>query len=131
MRSSRTSPRSYAGRRALVTGGCSGLGLELVKLLAADGARVLVGDVHEQAPVGTLPPGVEYRRLDIRSDEQWDEARVWVESHWQGLDLLVNNAGVAAGGRIDMTSMDDWKWIIDINLLGVVRGCRTFTPMLN
>ncbi|UIJ35753.1 SDR family NAD(P)-dependent oxidoreductase [Allobranchiibius sp. GilTou73] len=130
MRNSRTNLRSYADARALVTGGCSGLGLELVKLLVAEGARVLVGDVHEEAPAGTLPPGVQYRQLDVRSDEQWDEARVWVETHWQGLDLLVNNAGVAAGGRIDVTSMDDWKWIVDINLLGVVRGCRTFTPML-
>ncbi len=112
-----------------MTGGVSGLGLELVRLLAADGAQVLVGDVHEHPPAGVLPDGVQYRQLDIRSDEQWDEARVWVETTWGGLDLLVNNAGVAAGGRIDVTSMDDWKWIVDINLLGVVRGCRTFTPM--
>lgn len=123
-------PKSYAGNRALVTGGVSGLGLELVKLLAADGAKVLVADQHEQAPAGVLPDGVDYRMLDVRSDEDWDAARNWVESSWGGLDLLVNNAGVAAGGRIDVSSMDDWKWIVDINLLGVVRGCRTFTPMM-
>ncbi len=127
MKSPRSHPRSYAGKCALVTGGCSGFGLELVKLLAAEAAQVLVVDVHEQAPDGV---GVAYRQLDVRSDEQWDEARLWVEANWHGLDLLINNAGVAAGGRIDKTSMDDWKWIVDINLLGVVRGCRTFTPMM-
>lgn len=130
MKSPLSHSRSYAGKRAVVTGGCSGFGLELVKLLAAEAAQVLVVDVHEQAPEGVLPAGVRYRQLDVRSDEQWDEARLWVESNWHGLDLLINNAGVAAGGRIDVTSMDDWKWIVDINLLGVVRGCRTFTPMM-
>ena len=53
----------------------------------------------------------------------------WVEEHWGGLDVLVNNAGVAGGGRIDVAGIDEWQWIIEINLLGVVRGCRTFTPM--
>ena len=122
--------RSYAGKHALVTGGCSGFGLKLVQLLAADGAQVLVADVHEKAPGGVLPENVHYRQLDVRSDEQWEETRLWVESNWGGLELLINNAGVAAGGRIDRTSMDDWKWIVDINLLGVVRGCRIFTPMM-
>lgn len=123
-------PISYAGQRVLVTGGCSGFDLEMVKLLAADGARVLVTDQHETAPAGVLPAGVDYRRLDVRVDEQWDEARNWVEAHWGGLDLLMNNAGVAAGGRIDVSSMEEWQWILDINLLGVVRGCRTFAPMM-
>lgn len=122
--------RSYAGARVLLTGGCSGLGLELTKLFAADGARVLVGDVHEQAPEGVLPAGVEYRTLDIRSDEQWEEARNWMEANWGGIDVLVNNAGIAAGGRLDVEGMDNWKRIVDINLLGAVRGIRTFVPLM-
>lgn len=126
----RPEPLSYDDKRVLVTGGVSGLGLELVKLLAADGARVVATDQHEMAPAGVLPNGVEYQRLDVRSDEEWDAARNWVESTWGGLDLLINNAGVAAGGRIDVSSMEDWKWIVDINLLGPVRGCRTFAPMM-
>ena len=46
-----------------------------------------------------------------------------------GLDLLVNNVGVATGGRIDVESMSDWERVVDINLLGVARGCHTVTPM--
>ena len=126
----RRDPESFTGKRALVTGGASGLGLAMVKELVADGAKVLVVDVHEIAPEGVLPAGVEYRQLDVRSDEAWEETRNWVEATWGGLDLLFNNAGVAAGGRIDVESMDNWHWIIDINLLGVVRGCRTFVPMM-
>ena len=49
--------------------------------------------------------------------------------HWGGLDVLVNNAGVAGGGRIDVAGMDEWQWITEINLFGVVRGTRTFVPM--
>ena len=126
----RREPQSFAGKRALVTGGASGLGLAMTKILAAEGAKVLVVDVHGLAPEGVLPAGVEYRQLDVRSDEGWDETRNWVEATWGGLDLLFNNAGVAAGGRIDVESIENWQWIIDINLLGVVRGCRTFVPMM-
>ncbi|WP_446665893.1 SDR family NAD(P)-dependent oxidoreductase [Flexivirga sp. B27] len=122
--------RSYSAARVLVTGGCSGLGQALVKLLVADGARVLVGDVHETAPEGSLPPGVDYVKLDVARDEDWDNARNWVEGSYGGLDLLVNNAGIAAGGRIDVSDMDEWRRITDINLLGVARGCHTFVPMM-
>ncbi|BDZ59724.1 hypothetical protein GCM10025872_33810 [Barrientosiimonas endolithica] len=90
-------PRSYAGQYAIVTGGASGLGLELVRLLAADGATVLAVDLHEQAPEGALPEGVLYRRLDVRDEEGWDELRNWVEATWGRLDLLVSNAGIAVG----------------------------------
>ncbi|MBR8740262.1 SDR family NAD(P)-dependent oxidoreductase [Nocardiopsis sp. MG754419] len=116
------------GRRVLVTGAASGLGAALVAALAARGDRVLAGDLAETAPEG-LPAGVAYLRLDVTSDEDWEGALTHVEHTWGGLDLLVNNAGVAAGGRIDMLTMDDWRWITEINLFGVVRGCRTFTPM--
>lgn len=125
-----SSERSYAGARVLLTGGCSGLGLELARLFAADGAKVVVGDVHEQAPLGVLPEGVVYRQLDIRSDEQWEETRNWMESNWGGIDVLVNNAGIAAGGRLDVEGMDNWQRIVDINLLGAVRGLRTFVPLM-
>ncbi len=48
---------------------------------------------------------------------------------WGGVDIVVNNAGVAQAGSIDEVSIDDWRWILDINLLGVVRGCKVFTPL--
>ncbi|MGH3333349.1 MAG: SDR family NAD(P)-dependent oxidoreductase [Nocardioidaceae bacterium] len=118
-------------RRVLVTGAASGLGLALVRRFAAAGDRVLATDLAgsvQQLPGGRdlFPEGVRYLRLDVRDNQQWLAARDWVEAEWGGLDLLVNNAGVAGGGRIDRTTLDEWEWITDINLLGVVRGCHTF-----
>ena len=52
-----------------------------------------------------------------------------MEERWGGLDVLVNNAGVAGGGRIDLCTLDEWRWITEINLFGVVRGTRAFTPV--
>jgi len=116
-------------RRVLVTGGASGLGLALVRALVARGDHVLATDVQTDRP-DALPEAAAYLPLDVRSDEAWAAALAHVRETWGGLDLLVNNAGVAAGGRIDVATMDEWRWIVDINLLGVVRGCRTFTPLL-
>lgn len=115
--------------RVLVTGGASGLGLELTRQYLAMGAAVLVGDLAPGRP-DDLPEGAAYVRLDVRSDTDWATARAWVEREWGGLDVLVNNAGIATGGRIDVETMTDWERVVDVNLLGVARGCRTFVPLL-
>ena len=108
-----------ASRRVLVTGGAGGLGGALTAAFRARGDEVLVADIVDGADIS----------LDVRSDDDWAAARDWVEGHWGGLDVLVNNAGVAGGGRIDVAGMDEWQWITEINLFGVVRGTRTFVPM--
>ena len=108
-------------RRVLVTGGASGLGAALVSAFRAAGDEVLVTDVDDAAGVDLV--------LDITSDDDWAAALAHVEQAWGGLDILVNNAGIAGGGRIELSTIEEWRRIIDINLLGVVRGTRTFTPM--
>lgn len=122
-------------QRVLITGAASGFGQALAASYAGRGARVLVTDVAEAVPAETLPRAcgegsVVYRRLDVRSDPDWEATVGWVREHWGGLDLLVNNAGVGAGGRIDVVPLDDWEFVVSVNLLGVARGCHWFTPML-
>lgn len=105
------------GQRVLITGAASGLGAALATAFEARGDEVLRTDISG----GDLT-------LDITSDDDWAAALAHVESTWGGLDVLVNNAGVAGGGRLDVATMDEWEWITDINLFGVVRGTRTFVP---
>lgn len=126
-----SAPVRATNRRVLVTGGASGLGLALATAFLERGDRVIVADL---APISARPASVpedaHYLRLDVRSEDDWAAARAEVEQIWGGVDVLVSNAGIAQGGRIEFLTEEDWKLILDINLLGVVRGCRTFVPML-
>ncbi len=108
--------------RVLVTGAASGLGEALVARFRDRGDDVLATDRVDADGIDLV--------LDITSDTDWAAAVAAVEERWGGLDVLVNNAGVAGGGRIDRCSIEEWQWITDINLFGVVRGTRAFVPML-
>jgi NAD(P)-dependent dehydrogenase (short-subunit alcohol dehydrogenase family) len=114
-------------RRVLVTGGASGLGAALVAEFLKRGDRVVIGDL---AASFAAPDGADYLQLDVTSDADWEAARAWVEENWGGLDVLVNNAGIATGGRIDVVSLAEWQNVLDVNLLSVVRGCKTFVPLM-
>lgn len=104
--------------RVLITGAAGGLGAALADAFEARGDEVLRTDLS----------GADLS-LDVTSDEDWARVREHVQETWGGLDVLVNNAGVAGGGRLDVAGIDEWRWITDINLFGVVRGTATFTPM--
>jgi len=117
--------------RVLVTGAASGLGEALTRAFRERGDEVLATDLHAERAV-VLPSDASSGQifpLDITSDDDWAAALAWVQEHWGGLDVLVNNAGVAGGGRIDLCSLEEWEWITNINLFGVVRGTKTFVPM--
>jgi NAD(P)-dependent dehydrogenase (short-subunit alcohol dehydrogenase family) len=114
---------TLAGTRILVTGAASGLGAALSDAFAVEGAEVLRTDLAPDPETGRL-------RLDITSEADWASAAEHVRRTWGGLDVLVNNAGVAGGGRIELCDLDEWRWLIEVNLLGVVRGTRAFLPML-
>jgi NAD(P)-dependent dehydrogenase (short-subunit alcohol dehydrogenase family) len=117
-----------AGTRLLITGAASGLGAALTAAARARGALVLATD-RDGADLGSHS-GDGVVRLDITSGDDWDAAVAWVEREWGALDVLVNNAGVAGGGRLDRADLDEWQWLFDINVFGMVRGVRAFTPLL-
>jgi NAD(P)-dependent dehydrogenase (short-subunit alcohol dehydrogenase family) len=125
-----------SGKRIFITGGASGLGRALAARYARDGWRVCVGDIDATGGAATIAglkraeSDAHFLRCDVTRDEDLDAAAAWLERSWGGVDVVVNNAGVAVAGRIADVPIADWQWIVDINLLGVVRGCRTFTPMM-
>lgn len=120
------------GRRVFVTGGASGLGRELALRFAAAGWRVAVGDVNDARAAETgaaLGPDALVLRCDVTREEDLVAAAARLEERWGGVDVVVNNAGVADAGGIAEVPDEGWRWILEVNLLGVVRGCRVFTPL--
>jgi NAD(P)-dependent dehydrogenase (short-subunit alcohol dehydrogenase family) len=121
-------------RRVFVTGGASGLGRAIAERFARAGSRVAIGDVNDArgeealSALRRLAPDALYLRCDVRKEEDLVAAARALDSAWGGVDVVVNNAGVAAAGPIEQVPIEDWQWILDINLLGAVRGCRVFTP---
>lgn len=107
-------------QRVLITGAAQGLGAALADAWEARGAEVLRTD-------RAAADGIH--ALDITSDDDWAAIRAHVDQQWGGLDVLVNNAGIAGGGRLDVSTIAEWQQLVDINLLGAVRGIATFTPL--
>lgn len=123
-------------KKVLITGAASGLGRALALRFAENGAQICIADINEEGSRETLQlveqaggSGWVYQ-LDVRSEDQWNVLRAEVEQRWQGIDVVINNAGVATGDRIEAGEWSWWEWVIDINLKGVALGCRTFTPMM-
>ncbi len=119
---------------AVVTGGASGLGRALCIALAGRGARILVADLDEAGARETISRlrGAEahFRLCDVAKAE--DVAGLADEAYerFGAVDLLVNNAGVAVSGQVGDISLDDWQWIMGINLWGVIHGCHHFLPRM-
>lgn len=125
-----------AAQRVFITGGASGLGRALAEGYARDGARVCIGDVNAVrgaetlAALQALGATAHYLHCDVTREDDLQAAADWLLANWGGVDLVVNNAGVADMGPVEAMPIADWQWMIDINLLGVVRGCKTFAPIL-
>jgi NAD(P)-dependent dehydrogenase (short-subunit alcohol dehydrogenase family) len=121
-----------ANKRIFITGGASGLGKAMALRFARAGWKVCIADLNEARGAETLPAlGADghFLRCDVTREEDLRAAAETLQARWGGVDVVVNNAGVAQAGAIEDVSIDDWRWIIDINLLGVVRGCKVFTPL--
>ncbi|MBT8131745.1 MAG: SDR family oxidoreductase [Gammaproteobacteria bacterium] len=128
--------KALAQKRILITGAGSGLGLAIARKYAAHGWRVAITDVDEtraDAALGEIrvAGGDGFATgCDVRQLNDLTALRDRLISEWSGVDIVVNNAGVAGAGTVADTPMEDWEWALDINLMGVVRGCHVFAPLL-
>lgn len=123
-------------QRVFITGGASGLGRALALRYAREGARVCIGDIDAglgatvEAELQAAGAEARFINCDVRRISDLERVREALVADWGGVDIVVNNAGVAAAGKIEETTLADWEWILDINVMGVVRGCKVFTPLM-
>ena len=117
--------------RAVVTGAGSGLGRAFCTVLQRRGARVLAGDINLDAVKETAQrTGAHPFACDVAKVDDVSRMAEEADRLFGGVDLIVNNAGVAVAGRMGDVSLEDWSWIFGINLWGVIHGCHVFVPRL-
>jgi NAD(P)-dependent dehydrogenase (short-subunit alcohol dehydrogenase family) len=124
--------RELAGKTAFVTGGAGGIGFALGRAFAEAGMKVMLADIETDALSGAVTslhnvgPAVRGIICDVADAASVDAAAKETIETFGNVHVVCNNAGVAAAGGIDDISLDNWRWVIDVNLMGVVYGVRAF-----
>lgn len=125
-----------AGKVAFITGGASGLGLAMAKDFAAKGAKIMLADRNAEgldaavAELKTNGADVASVICDVTDADQIKAAAEATIVRFGKFHIVANNAGVAIGGQPGAIELKDWRWIVDINLLGVAYGVEIFTPLI-
>jgi NAD(P)-dependent dehydrogenase (short-subunit alcohol dehydrogenase family) len=126
--------RVLEGKAAFVTGGASGIGLALARAFAEARMKVMLADIEESALDAALAElrgtGTEVRAVVCDVADRAAMARAANETFatFGKVHVLCSNAGVAAGGQMDLVSLGDWEWIIGVNVMGFVYGIEAFLP---
>jgi NAD(P)-dependent dehydrogenase (short-subunit alcohol dehydrogenase family) len=126
--------REFEGKTAFVTGGASGIGLALGRAFAEAGMKVMLADVEASALEKALQGLSNYDNrvrgvaCDVADPDSVERAAQAAFDAFGNVHVVCNNAGVAAGGGVDNVSIDNWRWVVDVNLMGVVYGVRSFLP---
>ncbi len=126
----------WQGKTAVITGAGSGFGLELARIAARQGMRLVLIDVQqdalEQATQEQKAAGAQVLSfgLSVADAQAMQAMATAVQQQWGAPHLVFNNAGVGAGGLIWENSLEDWQWVLGVNLMGVVHGVRLFTPLM-
>jgi len=126
--------RELAGKTAFVTGGAGGIGFALARAFAQGGMKVMLADIEPdalEAAVESLQefsPDIRGTICDVTDAASVERAAQATFNAFGRVHVVCNNAGVAAGGGIDHISLDNWRWVIDVNLMGVLHGIKSFLP---
>src|SRR5580704_8883017 len=124
------------GKVAVITGGASGIGRAVAERAAGEGMRIVLGDIEEgplkEAVDDLTGRGAEALGVvtDVSDAASVRALRDRALGRFGAVHLVHNNAGIGLGGPIWEVSEEDWRWILGVNLWGVIHGVRTFTPLL-
>ena len=126
--------KDFAGRTAFVTGGANGVGIGIVRNLLAEGCKVAIADIRQDA-IDEALASLDNRevmgvRLDVMDRAGFAAAADQVEAEFGPVSLLFNNAGINLFQTIEDSSYDDWDWVLGVNLGGVINGVMTFGPRM-
>jgi NAD(P)-dependent dehydrogenase (short-subunit alcohol dehydrogenase family) len=125
-----------AGKVALISGGARGMGAAEARLFAREGARVVLGDLLDaegkqvEAAITGAGGQAVYVHLDVTSETDWEQAVATAVSRFGRLDVLVNNAGVGGGSRLEDTTAEQWDHGMDVNAKGVFLGTKAAIPAM-
>jgi 3alpha(or 20beta)-hydroxysteroid dehydrogenase len=123
-----------AGKVALISGGARRQGEAEVRLFVQEGAKAVFGDLLDdlgEAVAKDVGDDAVYLHLDVRREEDWDRAVAEAVSRFGSLDVLVNNAGIAAGGVLTHdTTLEEYMRVIEVNQIGVFLGMRAALPAM-
>ena len=128
--------KNFRGKTAVITGAGSGMGRYLAVLLARAGANVAICDINEETLNGTAAMVRQYNValsshvVDMGDMERIEALPDEVVAQHGSVDLVFNNAGVTMGSSFAAMSEEDWDWVMNINLNGVVKASRVFLPLL-
>lgn len=119
-------------RVAVVTGGASGIGRGIARRLVEAGVRVVISDLDEDKAKATAGEiGAQAIAADVSDAQQVQALADGVLALHGKVDILVNNAGVGPHARVADLTLQDWRWMIDVNMFGVLHGLQSFLPLLS
>jgi NAD(P)-dependent dehydrogenase (short-subunit alcohol dehydrogenase family) len=126
--------QELAGKTAFVTGAASGIGFALSRTFAEIGMKVMLADIETDALTAAVEslrdfrPNVRGVQCDVADPASVERAAKASYEAFGNVHVVCNNAGVGGGSGIDTISLDTWRWVIDVNLMGVLHGIGTFLP---
>lgn len=113
----------------IITGGAQGIGAATVRMMRAQGARVMIADVQDASALAQ-ETGALYQRLDVTQESDWAVAVARAEGEWGHVNALFNNAGVVTMGTVTSTPADEFRRVVDINLTGAFLGIQACAPAI-